>query len=302
MHRRASPAVLDQLGPLAKASGAPKLLIGHWRGDVAHLRDADLIVALGAPTIPPASIRRRLLQTGQAEAAAQPRDWGKLPWQATTAAGQTVLMPRMGYRHSAWQEAYAKALYTCVCRTLALIGKPAVLLTDEQLDFPVVQPPHRLSRRDAKILSALHVAAVARGGDTSETKTPKLLEDIYGDSLLAVLGFISAKCHPILAETLASLTGLKTKTVAGRLTVLRAPATSPGTAPKVGRCQRPPGRRSTPRLAVSAVIFTTSKFQTRLFSRVHRAGGRARRPGRGERRSMGRPRDGPGNAVGQLRP
>jgi hypothetical protein len=180
-----------------------RVRLAGWNDDLTVLSDCPRTLVLGHPPVPPEAVRQRLIQTGQAQAATEPGDWGDLPWEAEQPWGEPVMVDRKGYRHPAWQAAYQELVRGRVRAVLANLTGLAIVVTDEDLGLSLDVEPPALDTDHIRLLEGLR-------GLTLNSATDKREERL-------LVAEMSVRVKAFHAKELGGLAGLSAATVRRRM-------------------------------------------------------------------------------------
>jgi hypothetical protein len=140
---------------------------GQSRGSNNWTQDCDFLMVVGTPRVPPSAIRTHLLRIGKHRAAAL--DVGgqiRTPqtWTGTTEAGRPVKVTVKGYGDPDWASAHRTKVHGELMQAVGrarytlTTGIPAVVLTTENLGFPILEleiDGGRINDSDNLVLSAI---------------------------------------------------------------------------------------------------------------------------------------------------
>jgi hypothetical protein len=144
------------LGPVVEgltAEEKERVRLAVWYEEPSDLADCEVILALGCPTASNRHVRKRLLQSGEYEAAFRDGGWGKQTWVGTTEDGRSQTVEGKRYADEAWHKAYMEITRGWLLGTLDRFDVPITVVSSLDLGFPLVPPP--LSEVQAKLLAAL---------------------------------------------------------------------------------------------------------------------------------------------------
>jgi len=120
---------------------------GQDRSSNAWIELCDLLIVAGTPRIPPAAVREYLCQIGEIDAAAIEPEWGELPWQATTEAGETAVVPCPGYQDERWRRAHDELVRSAIVQAVGrgrgfqADGIPVVVLSNAECGLLLSDSP-----------------------------------------------------------------------------------------------------------------------------------------------------------------
>lgn len=203
---------------------AAQVNLFSWHGSVAGEREVkdsnaltgcDRVIGLGIPTVPPSSIRRRLTQTGNYDGARESGDWGSRIWNGHRGDGADVRVDARGYRHAAWHKTYVELVRDLLRRRLVGVTVPVVLMSDMELDLPLIDSPPSLTPKDLRLLQMLH--AEMEGGAQSAKNARGYIEDISPSKSCR---FDADQNVGISTAALARAAGMAARTAGCRLAVL----------------------------------------------------------------------------------
>lgn len=166
-----------------------KRVAGHHTADVRGSNSwirgeegerIDAVIVEGCPNVPWAEVRRRLLLTGQIEAAAQPDGgWARHQVLSTTPEGDTLTNPTMAHTDPVWQEARRQLVHAALmqdlgrarhtlpegCRVYAMTCEPMPgILTDPTPVRGIDEQTHYLMLEVVRLSTPQEDAAEAPGG------------------------------------------------------------------------------------------------------------------------------------------
>jgi putative DNA primase/helicase len=188
---------------------------GPAPGSPSALPSCDRIIGLGIPAVPPGSVRRRLIQCGDGDAARADGDWGERAWSRPGADGIEVRVRERGYRHAAWHAAYRAVVQDLLRRRLVGAAVPVVLVTDLELGLPLGDAPPALRAKDQLLLKALRDAAATA---PESAATARGLLSLGPPSRIRRLR--ASRRVGVAAAQLARAAGIATRTAGDRLAVL----------------------------------------------------------------------------------
>jgi len=167
----------------------------HWT------EQCDFLIVIGTPRVPPSVVRTHLMRIGQHAAAAldnEGQQWGPLAWHGKTEDGRPCLVPSVGYANPEWAAAHhalvQAELMQTVGRGRAICenGIPVVVLTNENLEFPILElqiDAGWVNNSDNLVLSAVRELSTLSPTGEQVSNTPELstLSPIYivGESVVS---------------------------------------------------------------------------------------------------------------------
>lgn len=158
----------------------------------------DLIVIVGTPRVPPATIAAYLIQVGEIGEACREPKWGPIQWEGRTEADESVLVKSSGYLDPAWRRAYQEHVRSTLVQSIGRgrgileTGCEVLLLSNEEAGL-------RISDAEATTLNASSAVVLA-----------KLTEITTQNANKYFLGKCVVKSSELVAETKLSPTLVRT--------------------------------------------------------------------------------------------
>lgn len=185
-----------------------RVIMADWHADLSILTRCTASVVLGHPEVPPDEVIKRLIQSGQTEAATVDGDWGDSPWTATLPWGQKVAVARRTYRQSEWRLAYEEIVQGRLRAVLAALTGQVSVHTDVELGIAVDTGPPTLDQQDGRLLAALpKLSDKSAIGNSSEES--------------ALIANLSDNPKPLPIKDLEKITGIAEWTVRRKLARLK---------------------------------------------------------------------------------
>ena len=150
---------------------------GASRGSNTWIDDCDLLLVAGTPRVPPAAVGTRLIQAGNAPAAARDGRWERDCWSGLDTAGRRHTVATAAYRDHDWHAAHQAVVHAELIqaigrgRSILESGIPVVVLSNENLGFPVY--PNPLEPMPEMAVQALQVVGRLSGQFPTGAETPQ---------------------------------------------------------------------------------------------------------------------------------
>ncbi len=187
----------------------------HWTAE------CDFLIVLGTPRVPTSVVSTHLMRIGQHAAATLDTDcqqWEPQTWQGTTEDGRPCLVESVGYANPEWAAAHhalvQAELKQTVGRGRAICenGIPVVVLTNENLEFPILEletPSGRTYDSEKIVLSAIReLSVISPTGEASQEGT-----GLSVNSPIYIIAEMTLSSRPVSSSEIAEKTKMPVRKV-----------------------------------------------------------------------------------------
>lgn len=177
-----------------------------------HRAGCDLIIVAGTPRVPPSEISQQLFRCGELEALRNDGQWGELNWVGFTTAGGKRIVNGRGYLDPTWRKIHRSKVRANIiqaagrARSLLESGCEAVILSNEETGFPLVEPDQEIEPMTE-----------SETGIFAELNALVPLMDIRDDCACATSEAVAMRCNLKIRQAQILLTRLERRGMACRI-------------------------------------------------------------------------------------
>lgn len=149
----------------------------------------DLVIVAGTPRVDATTIRARLCQLGDFDAADVDGDWGEVQWRGRTLSGQTRIVRGRGYRQPTWRKAHRSLVRSAIVqaagrgRSVLDDGCDVIVISNEECGLPLADRPTIPNLTDkhseaARLVAELSATDASKNADRQRVTTVRVSESL----------------------------------------------------------------------------------------------------------------------------